>query len=148
MRTEKQKRETNKIFQLSQLYASKKKKMLKISQRGREESPFPFSTALLTRPYFCLFLCPDTRNMITLTTDGFYDLVGTPWHRGVTDSWLIKQWGPSLGRWISSKTNKDPPSPRSTHNLAWDTFLLFLLSPPCNPRNNNRNLPTAPRFTE
>lgn len=76
MRTEKQKRETNKIFQLSQLYASKKK-MLKISQRGREESPFPFSTALLTRPYFCLFLCPDTRNMITLTTDGFYDLVGT-----------------------------------------------------------------------
>lgn len=68
--------ETNKIFQLSQLYASKKK-MLKISQRGREESPFPFSTALLTRPYFCLFLCPDTRNMITLTTDGFYDLVGT-----------------------------------------------------------------------
>lgn len=127
MRTEK--RETNKIFQLSQLYASKKK-MLKISQRGREESPFPFSTALLTRPYFCLFLCPDTRNMITLTTDGFYDLVGTPWHRGVTDSWLIKQWGPSLGRWISSKTNKDPPSPRSTHNLAWDTFLLFLLSLP------------------
>lgn len=126
MRTEKQKRETNKIFQLSQLYASKKKNVKNFSE-GEGGEPFPFLYCAAYTPIF-LFI-PLSRHPKHDYFD-YWRILRPRGDRGVTDSWLIKQWGPSLGRWISSKTNKDPPSPRSTHNLAWDTFLLFLLSLP------------------
>lgn len=66
--------------------------------------------------------------------------------RRVTDSWLIKQWGPSPGPVDFVENQQDSPSPSSPSSdpPAWDTFPLpLLLLLPGTRENNNRNLPRS-----
>lgn len=147
MRTEKQKRETNKIFQLSQLYASKKKNVKNFSE-GEGGEPFPFLYCAAYTPIF-LFI-PLSRHPKHDYFDYWRILRPrgdpvAPWsHRFVAN----KTMGPIFGAVDFVENQQGPPEPAIHAQPSLGHVPPFSSLSPCNPRNNNRNLPTAPRFTE